>query len=526
MKKILSLFLCLCMLLSLGSIAFAAESSQTESVSPSFFDVSAANEETDTVNYVALGDSTAMGYYMNDYSDSHPRNTNDKNISSIYSEYAQFKSYLEDTGKQVNATDLTLPGMRPAELRAILDSNYYHSAIEEKQEDSNAQKYLGWYYDYYDSYFNIHNTFTDAIETADVITCDMLSGDFGLYFTDRLSELLSDGFQDSDYQSEYEALMRREGYPALAGSVAALRNSLSTILTEMGLADNELVDTFDTLVDLLLYCYAHCVINFSKTMDLIYGLKKDVNLIIVGPYNPLTRLVGTYHGIEISIGKLWDCLSEAITAYVVKVDPHADQYCFADCSAGVNSFIDDFAEGHFLDDEYDSYRNMFFFYTGIDPNKFASPTDRIQFNQNMQEICNMPVEVENLLTVFSLKPEELQIEYQKAALANTTYNGIAYGESFAISKIALLYSLVTQARSCGYHPGASGNQQKAHYIIKAYERGDTADNAYCIRVADLAKTLAVNYIGSVLGCETSRETLQTVLTHLFTPMIRINILNL
>lgn len=526
MKKILSLFLCLCMLLSLSAVAFAGESTRANSPLASLLSFHSAYRKNHTINYVALGDSTAMGYYMNDYTGSYLHNTTPNNTSSVYSEYAQFKAYLKRTGKQVNGTDLTLTGMRPAELRAILDSDYYRSAIEEKQEDSNAQKYLDWFCKHYGNYSNLHNTFTTAIESADVITCDMLSGDFGLYFTDRLSELLSDGFQESDYQSEYEALMRREKYPALADSVAALNRTLRAALNSMGLGDNELVGTLDLLVDLLLYCYAHCVINFSKTVDWIYGLNEDVTLIIVGPYNPLTRLVGTYHGIEVNLGKLWDCLSEAIIYYIVKVDPHASQYRFADCSAGVNSFIDDFAEGHFLDAEYDSYRKVFSSNTDIDPANFAGESDLFQFNQNIQEICNTPVELETLLAVFQLEPDQLKTTYQEAALAHTTYNGITYDrDASSTSKTALLYAIVSQARSCGYHPGVSGYLQKAGYMIKAYERSDTADNTYCTRVVDLAKKLAVNFIGSAFGFESSRDSLQAVLTQLFMPIIRINILN-
>lgn len=522
MKKILSLFLCLCMLLSLSAVAFAVESTQSEGALSSLFDRYPSNEETDTVNYVALGDSTAAGYYMNDYHRSYQHNTSLDNVSSAYSEYALFKSYLQRTGNRVKGTDLTLNSMRPSELRAILDSIYYTSAVLAGKEDSLCLKYLPYYCEAYGTYTNLHNRFTEAIESADVITCDMLSGDFGLYFTDYLQQLFQKGFQNGNYKSEYEALMRREGYPALADSAAALNRTLRAALNGMDLMDNELVGTLDLLVDLLLYCYAHCVINFSKTMDLIYGLNEDVTLIIVGPYNPLTRLVGTYHGIEVNFGKLWDCLSEAITYYIVKIDPHAGQYLFADCSAGVNSFIDDFAEGRFLDPGYKNYRSMFYNYTNIDPESFVSGADLIQLSQNIQDACNAPVELENLIKVFSLDAETLQAECQKAALVNTTCGAGLSGEDITLSKTALLASFVTQERSCGYHPGVSGYLQKAVYIIKAYKRSYTADNTYCIRVSDLAKKLAVNFIGSAFGFESSRNSLQAVLTQLFTPIIRID----
>ena len=522
MKKILSLFLCLCMLFSLSTVALAGESTQAKSPLASLLSFYAAYRKSHTVNYVALGDSTAAGYYMNDYHRSYLHNTNRENVSSAYSEYAQFKSYLQCTGNRVKGTDLTLNSMRPSELRAILDSSYYTSAVVAGKEDSLCLEYLPYYCEAYGTYTNLHNTFTKAIESADVITCDMLSGDFGLYFTDHLSELLSGGFQDSDYQSEYECLMRREGYPALADSAAVLNHTLRAALNGTGLADNELVGTLDLLVDLLLYCYAHCVINFSKAVDWIYGLNEDVTLIIVGPYNPLTRLVGTYHGIEVNFGKLWDCLSEAITAYVVKVDSHADQYLFADCSAGVNSFIDDFAEGRFLDSGYKNYRSMFYKYTNIDSESFVSGADLIQLSQNIQDACNAPVELENLIKVFSLDAKTLQAECQKAALVNTTRGAELSGEDITFSKTALLASFVTQERSCGYHPGVSGYLQKAVYIIKAYKRSYTADNTYFIRVSDLAKKLAVNFIGSAFGFESSRNSLQAVLTQLFTPIIRID----
>lgn len=141
MKKIIALLLCLVMLFSLSSVAMAATPTavptKAEYVSKIVVYLhnliqhrisDAADRYINGINYVALGDSTSMGYYVGDaphFSYSYQHNADYP--SSEYSQYTLFMNYL--TGKyptmKITGTDLSLPGFRPIMLRGILEQDEF-----------------------------------------------------------------------------------------------------------------------------------------------------------------------------------------------------------------------------------------------------------------------------------------------------------------------------------------------------------------------------------------------------------------
>ena len=102
-KRIISVMLCIVMLTGILAVG--------------------AGAERKPYRYVSLGDSTSMGYILNDFNWSHHH----PDGASAYANYARMMDYLKNTWnvKNLEGLDLTLTGCRPTELRAILDKDFY-----------------------------------------------------------------------------------------------------------------------------------------------------------------------------------------------------------------------------------------------------------------------------------------------------------------------------------------------------------------------------------------------------------------
>lgn len=532
MKRILSLLLTLAMLLSLGTVSFAGESAQEEySLSSLFAPASALLKETigETINYVALGDSTSMGYLMNDYFDGYVRMNYNGTASSSYSDYAQFSAYLESRGYIVNGTDLCMTGMRPSELRAILDADYW--ADQNTRTSNFCNEHIHSYTSNngknYESYEEIHSVFTDALQNADIVTYDILMGDFGLNFKHRISSLLSgDDSYYTDAGETFVQLMRENNCPEIAAGAEALSRKIHSLLSGKSLP----FDIVEHAIDAALYTYANFAVNFSATVDWIYeNNQRDVTVIVVGPTNPLDHLTVSYMGISLNVSQIWDCLNEALTLYVTKLDPHAGRYLFADCSAGVASFIRSFAENKFQDPEYEVYRNNWFYADAATLLDADLPTVQAALepievreiiSRNIQSACSCSsYHFEDLYQFFS-RPASCAEDFAKTLLAGTdTVLGDFRSElPSSLGQASLLFFFISRAHSTGHHPSADGYLQKESYIEKTYQQSLSAKHTYLVRFLSFIRTL----VACLMGDRASANALQTLFSHVFTPIIRIN----
>ena len=514
MKRILALFLTLSLLLSLCTVAFAATD--------------------EAINYVSLGDSTSMGYLMNDFCDGYVRMNYYDNVSNPYSDYVQFKTYLENQGYTVNGTDLCMNGMRPSELRAILYTDYKNEQFARTENfcENHIEGYSRGKGETYESYDEIQSVYTEALKNADIITYDILMGDFGLNFIDRMSALLSGG--DSYYTDAGETfvqIMEESDRPEIVAGAKALNDKVLSVLGDKALP----LGVVEHIIDAVLYTYAHFAINFSWTMDWIYNNNpNDVTVIVVGPTNPLDYLTVSYNGIEINVSQIWGYITEALTHYAVKGDPHADRYLFADCSAGVDSFVTAFAANQFKDDAYTYYRDLFYGdiaeMAKLDPDfvktALDSPDVRAIISQNIQSACSLSsYDVNDLLQGFS-GGSDVEKELIKALLAgtDTILDDFSDETPSSLGQTALWFFILSQARGAGGHPSANGYAQKLSYIINAYERGCTARTTYLIRAVKTARYLVTNTVGTLMGSKTSYNNLTALFTRLFTPVIDLSAL--
>ena len=516
-KRILSLLLCLIMLLSLGVVVFATPAK--------------------SVNYVSLGDSTTMAFFVGTYEDDYRFQHYDDDGTAHISDYSVsslFSDYLQEQGFSVNTTDLTAVGMRSKELHAILDEDYFYSMNPQQvsyrdssgiQHDtwclSHLDNYMYKPYTYYndsdvtlaDTYSRIHEAFTTAIENADIITYDLLNGD-SLYLMDRLGSLIGG---DEDYATYYgrdtlASLMKEAGYRRISNSIASLRKDIESTLEFVSLP----ADMITGIVDAILYTFANRLVNFSATVDWIYRNNPDVNLIVVSSYNPIVGFSVSYNHIQLNIGKLWDSIVEATTAYLVNGDIHSFRYHLADCSGGVENCIADFAQGNIMDDAYAEFRDTL--KSKLKAQTGETITIDASTAPNIAASCQNPTIFLDAALSDGMDPDIL-FSPEKLIPALTTSNPTKE------AKAALLLWLITgDSRGLGIHPSADGYKQKVTAIVRAYENHfATARSTYLTRTIANTQDFFGDVTAAMAGNQDCIYSLHTNFVQRVTPLIRISL---
>ena len=474
-----------------------------------------------TINYVAFGDSTSMGYFIGDYVDGYKRtdfpNNADNCASRTYSTYGQFSKYLSDT-YQVNGYDLTMTGMRPSELRAILDKDYALRQGFDGVRGGTPNNFCNWHLDYYCSpgdslngytknndtesdYDGMHDLYVEKTKNADIITYDLLTQDFGGYFAERFMAMNDPDYLNDYGNDTYAKLMQEEGYPQIAQGAEQLRSKLESLLASTGLP----VATINTYLDIVLYCYAHFAINFSATMDQIYTLNPDVQMIVVGPFNTLRGLTTTIAGVKLDIGKLWGYVLDAITAYVLVGDDHAHQYLFADLGNELDLVIDAIARGELDMPANKTVKERICENLGLDDSSYAAVKGNIQ---KAAAITELP-----LLELLGSQGNAEEM------VGRALMDGLGATAS-DLDKAMLAFALRFNIKSAlGTHPSATGCQEKFAAVKLAFERGYTADGTYLARAIETSEYLTANAIGAIWNIGDSRNNLKTFFTDLFTPVI-------
>ena len=474
--------------------------------------------EAEELKYVALGDSTAMGFYVGNepeftFSYKHNVGSENKAPSSEYSEFAMFSKYLQEvTGKTVKKDgDLTMPGMRPVLLRGILDETFYNTEMAKETTryndhfKSHMTAFSGGEYSLYknaynkkdgkefkyDGYQQLHDDFTRLIKEADVITYDTLMVDFSLYM---LAEVLPGVLYSKESCNAFQTLLNEEGYSSIAGSAASLESTLKSVLNKAGLTDTTMIHN---LLDVFMYTYAQFAINFSKNMDDIYRLNPDVTLIVLGPTNPFDGVTATVGGVKLDLGKIWGYITDAITAYLVMGDPHADDYYFADC-ASVNGAdeicMKAFADGRLFTD--------------------ADYSQALTYFSQSYEALSTSTYLQNMIKTScqSFYDNGLDI----TAVLNGDYSGL--------SSSAIALGMMMALNGIGFHPTDTAYLAKEAAIEAAFQRGYAANGTYLARAIETSEYLTANAIGAIWNIGDSRNNLKTFFTDLFTPAIDLSAL--
>ena len=476
-KRIISLVLCFVMLAGVFAVGVSAEESY---------------------NYVSLGDSTSMGYLLNDYA------YGDREIkgSCKYSVFSMMKNYLEETWKlnNVNAKDLTLLGARPIELRAILDEDY--SALYCDGSSSTNLGYCDHHIDQYiqtftsgKSYEELHDLYVNAIANADLITFDLIMAD-----TKSLFGAFSNPTKYFNCES-YAEMLSVEGHPVLADIAEDLRATLNKTLGGLGLPAEELASFIDGVQRIF---YGLCS-NYSDVMDLIYKLNPDVNMIVVGPYNAFDGLCVSVGGIEIELGTIWGIVQSFIENYAISVDKHCWRYRYADCPDSIGLLQQSLANGDFEQYSYvtDTLLKQLLgknYTTEYDAAKIG------QVKSALSRACSirtMPIDV--MLNGAG--------DYTKAVFSDSPAE-----EDYAALGWEVLQGL---ANSAGIHPNEQGYVQKFESVKRAFISPVAANGTHLTRIIDGSVGIVNNVVGAVFGNRDSIMRIITVIKNIFTPIFRL-----
>ena len=479
-KRFISLTLCIVMMFGLLAVG--------------------AGAECKPFRYVAISDSCGMGYVLNDFDWIH-NHKNTETGASAFANYANMMNYLKNTWniQNIEGMDLSLTGSRPTELRAALDRDYY-----ERFCDGNAgtdlnycdKHFDGYISDWsgYKSYDQLNAKYIEWFSKADLITYDLIMADF----INLLAGMVGKNQYSFGYET-YAELLKAEGCEFLGETIEKLRSSLENAL-------GETATQLTGLIDSMLCAYTADVVNFTKTLDIIYGLNPDVNIIVVGPYNPY-RGVKLYMGsIEIDFEAVVTILEEFLTSYLM-FNKHSWRYRFADCSGGVQTLSDAMAQGK--TDEYSYLVNEIFkeilgtdykeVYTAQiedmkDALQYACSLDRISFDVYSNGAGDPKLAL--------LRDDNATItDYE--ALNETVRSGLSH--------------------SAGQHPDIVGYQQKFEAIKRAFLSPVAANGAYLTRIIDNTVSTPLNLIATLLGSKTALARILTLMRNVFTPLIGLSI---
>ena len=543
MKKLIALLLCLAMLLSLCSVAMAAPKTVSLTDVAHFTTVAiamtklvkncllpAVDRYMNGINYVALGDSTTVGLFLGDYNYSYRHNTGVSGTdypSGEYSEYTLFMNYLKEKypDTEVNGTDLTLPGMRPIQLRGILGGAEEDAMLRARTgslEDTTYKQHLDVYTnqnpDYalkaanpYESYQEMSDTYIAKLKEADVISYDML-------MIDSLPTLIAGLANVASVPVSldmFPTLMEAEGYNLISIGANTLRVTLNNMLSRSDLP----VATINNLIDYLLFTYAGIVINVSKNLDWIYRNNRSAEVIVVGPINYISNISVVLGNATINIGRLWDCMADALTAYLAKGDPHANWYHLTDSSGANEICMSAYAQGKLLTDpEYTMIWDM------MKEKYLSSDIDLIghddEVKANIAAACNFlmtnPI-ADPIPFMQSFQGGGAGMENALYAGIDATIDGVNYSGVVAQDSdmIALATALMFDDHRTGMHPSVEGCKDKVASIVAAYES--------CRPARDFYQTQRINFVrnsvGAVLGNQKSQAAVSNTLTKLFTPIV-------
>ena len=486
-KRIICIVLCVAMMTSLFAVGASA---------------SCADKP---YRYVALGDSTSMGYMLNDFDWDH--NHTDREIgASSFANYSNVMKYLKDTWhvRNLEGMDLSLSGMRPMELRAMLDKDFYDrfcGAGKSNNTYDHFKEYTtSWSKN--EDYDQLHDKYVNAIRNADLITFDMIMADT---FT-VLGGLVQDKAYYYGYNS-YSELLKAEGCEFMGKTVEALRSALEKVLGDTAAQLNGLIDT-------LICTFAADIVHFSKAIDAVYKLNPDVNLIVVGPYNAFRGIDLEIDNIVIEFGTLYSVILEFLTSYLT-MDKNAWRYRFADCSDGVEMLQNGLANGEF--DEYSYFVKEIIAYA-LNDKQYAdsySTEEIADMKKAIQYACGFDTfSIDGLLNAANTKKGDKALV--RAILCDENATDADY------TKLAGVI-LMGMNHNAGTHPDKLGYQQKFAAIKRAFLSPVAANGAYLTRILDGTVGIVNNTVGIVFGNKTSIMKFVDFIKDLFTPLIRISL---
>lgn len=290
----------------------------------------AAFAETDTLTYVALGDSMSQGYMFTDYNENPEGHFCGWEGTSERSYIKKFLNDLKtDNGGNVDFIDLTIQGLQPDEVYAFLKPETFDFDSMTK----GARKHIGWWTgDYetdeeqgpqylFETFDAMSDYYIDSIKKADIITYDIGMNYFGTYLNDIRGEdeVFTKLLPDNIYTKQVESI----------------RSEISDMLGRNGM------EALGSKMDGILYAYVSYMVYTDKCISAIKELNPDAEIILVPLANPHKDLNVEINGVKISFSAIIDLMLESLNNYIEYWSPNRDQYTIAHLNGPVTSFADE-----------------------------------------------------------------------------------------------------------------------------------------------------------------------------------------
>ena len=334
LRSALSLFLAVLMIASSFGSVFAADVKEDLDI-----------DNDGVINYVSFGASNTNGFGLKGYvPDEVYENPVLKFAHNVYGyKMTPEKAYPtliakaleEKTGMDVHLDQLAISSMRAEELHILLDNEYYGDA------------YTQWRFTGGEKWFHIaepggldalRKVYQDAVRDADFITVDIGTNNFGVYLSNRiannmfeadLTKVLSEA--EIALYNEYKAKIEE----LLLGYAGA--DSMDDLLGESK-------ELFDKIIDACAYAVTGYCVNFDESIENIYRLNPDVNIVVVSIQNLMYGLETKFPGTDelIPFGELYGALVDLANTYAASFSPYSDTYYYA--YAGEDGYVKTFTE--------------------------------------------------------------------------------------------------------------------------------------------------------------------------------------
>lgn len=432
-KKGIALIICLTMCVGLcSSFAFADEK----------------------VSYLAIGDSTAQGYYtdgfvfgemgLGDY-------------SSPNSYPFLFRDYLAARADgDVTFYQYTLQGMRPNELYAILAPEAAAPYM-----DGFCKRHISNFNTAFKNVYgtDVYSAYKNAVETADIITYDLGLNNFGTYLANRFMAML--GGNLGEYANDSTSMIYDQLDPETAATCDTLKATLTDILDELLKENSELASSF---IDMLVYCYASFVLYYDKTIDIIYSENPDVELIVFGMCNNLRGIVFTLPNsagtVKIDFGSIMQIVYELMNSHITGSNEYAAKYKYVDMSGEYERIIDEIASGDMTQTTVDYI---------VEDIRSLGYSEEGDISRGIEAyIKAAQIEYLDLPSVMDILTKGDMSDCARHCIDN--YEAATVGDKAILN----LYLRSTCANGFGTHPSLKGGMQKYDALVKAYESDNTA----------------------------------------------------
>lgn len=325
------------------------------------------NTQKEEFNYVSLGASNVSGYGMHGYLYENVYETPlEKETNSLHG----YKMNVPGTypvlirdrlsaSYNVNFSQMAMSSMRAEELLFVLDESYGGDGYTDywffdTDGDGSSLDYLytaGLYewnnrknagvegYDHNPTrdevLATIRDEYTTAITNADLITIDIGMNNFGTY--------LGNPLEGNAFSSDLSNVS-----PELASYYDMAKGFILDIIKEQMAGMEIPEETISLFVDTFVYALVGYCVSLDRSIEKIYALNPDVEIVVVGVQNIADGLELALPGVDdtIPIGDIWGLVVNGANLYTAVLSPYSDSYYFADvCTEGhVEFFIDEIRE--------------------------------------------------------------------------------------------------------------------------------------------------------------------------------------